>query len=188
MLIRLTSELHLAGWKSCVIKTMLLESCSDIHKNSTTLSRLCTVRLWPFPLQRATALMWAGRSQCPFNDRLIRHFQTCGSFRLGHCGPSSGNRTFLCIDVTFVLCYVISSELSSCTIWALSGWVPLGSHHSAHKHLEQGLCLGICLFLTRQSFFFFCKIKKLLFFKIAGLSIAPLRDVNLLDGCETYFF
>lgn len=131
--------------------SMLLESCLDIHKNSATLSRLCTGRMWPFPLQRATALMWAGRSQSPFNIRLLTHFQTCGSSCLDHCGPSSGNRPFFLSHCH--VCPLLRHQLS--TIWALSGSVPLGSHHSAHKHLEQGLCLRICLFLTR----FFCFLK-----------------------------
>lgn len=129
---------------------MLLESCLDVHKNSATLSRLCTVRMWPFPRQRATALMWAERSQGPFNIRLIRHFQTCGSSRLDHCGPSSGNRPFFVSTSHF--CSVTSSAQSFPA-------APFG----LSPRLEQGLCLSIFLFLTRQSFFKFSQIKKLFF-------------------------
>lgn len=53
MLIRLTSKFHLVGWKSCVIKTMLLDSCWTSIK---------------------TALHCPG-TLISFNIRLIRHFQ-----------------------------------------------------------------------------------------------------------------
>lgn len=160
---------------------MLLESCLDIHKNSATLSRLCTGRMWPFPLQRATALMWAGRSQSPFNIRLITHFQTCGSSRLDHCGPSSGNRPFFFVSLSRLSSVTSSAQhhLGSLRVGP-SGFSPLSSQTSRTGSL-------LAYLLVSNPFFLFSKIKKWVF-KMAGLSLVTLGDVSLLDGCKTCFF